>query len=108
MKKTFKIIIITLVILIASYGIYIGVERYRFLNKNISFPLIKLGSNIIIDASGKDKIIEEYKGLGYTFRYECVYETRENSDVVNVKVYNGEMKLFNKFLIGTWTQDYTN
>lgn len=102
MRKIFKIIVITIAVLLTNFTLLIIVEAIRFQNKLGSLPII------LIDEEKKSIYLEpglqtkEYYGIGYSFKYEYNVIMKEDSDAVQVMVLAGEFKLFYKKMLFAW------
>lgn len=96
MKKVLKILGIVLLCLILLWCLYVTVEAIRL-------RTMKLGSEPLITLERiEDDMKHYYKGLGYSVTYQV--ETKRDYDLVLIKVYGGEFRLFDKILIWAWIE----
>ena len=96
MKKVLKIVGIVLACFILIWCLYVTIDAIRL-------RTIKYGARPLITLES----IEEdtklyYKGLGYSVTYQV--ETERDYDLVLIKVYSGEFRLFDKILIWSWIE----
>ena len=96
MKKVIKIVGIVLACFILIWCLYVTVDCIRI-------RTIKYGPSPLVTLES----IEEdtklyYKGLGYSVTYQV--ETEREYDLVLIKVYGGEFRLFDKILIWSWSE----
>ena len=96
MNKVIKIFGIVLLSLVLIWCLYVTVEAIRLRTMKLGLkPLITL-----------ERVEEDtklyYKGLGYSVTYQV--ETERDYDLVLIKVYGGEFRLFDKILIWSWSE----
>ena len=96
MKKVLKIMGIAVLSVILIWCLYVTIDAIRL-------RTMKLGPRPLVTL---DSIEEEtkiyYKGLGYSITYQV--ETERDYDMVNIRVYGAEFRLFDKILIWAWVE----
>lgn len=96
MKKVFKILGIVVLCVILIWCLYVTIDAIRL-------RTIKYGARPLITLESIDDDTKlYYKGLGYSVTYQV--ETERDYDLVLIKVYGAEFRLFDKILIWAWIE----
>lgn len=92
-----KVILKTIIILLILYVLFVTVDCIRL-------RYAKSGTKPLITISlGETEKGNVYNGLGYSVRY-YTDETQKSSDLILVRIYGAEFRLFNKILIWAWVE----
>lgn len=103
MKKTIRVLVITISSAILLYGVFVAVDCVRLYNADESKPPI-----IIASPTKTENDTVKYRGLGYTVTYRTTVEaeTEENeSHNAICDVCGAEFRLFDKILLWAWIED---
>ena len=91
MKKVLKIVGILLLCFVLIWCLYVTVDAIRLRTMKLGLePLITL------EQVGEETKLH-YTGLGYNVTYSI--DKEQKYDMVNIRVYGGEFRLFDKILI---------
>ena len=95
MKKLLKNVGILLLCFVIIWCVYVTIDAIRL-------RTMKLGAKPLItleEVEEDTKIF--YKGLGYSVTYQI--QKKQNYDVIWINILGVEFRLFDKFLVWTWT-----
>ena len=101
MKRTIRIIVIIVALLIISYALFLTEESIRI--EKGGEPLIILNGTCEINEMPYDNGYETIcRSLGFKLKRRYAYEFTPASDVRRSYIIKEEFWLFNKFLIWGW------
>ena len=96
MEKVLKVLGIIVLCVVLIWCLYVIIDAIRLRTMKLGpRPLVTLES-----IEEETKIY--YKGLGYSITYQV--ETEREYDMVKIRVYGAEFRLFDKILIWAWVE----